>query len=238
VSRLVGCDFGTHLAFGLKSNVSFATLAELALSVFPKQLFASAMPHNRLPAQPDLSLAGYLLVAAPNWLDPTYGRTVCLVVRHDANGAIAILLNRSLDFDTKILWQQLSGENPPAKKAEIHCGGPQSGPVIALHNQAELAEFTSGEGVYFAAQLPHLQQLVKTLEKPMELKIIVGQADWPAGQLEQEFYEGKWLPLPVSQNLVFSDGDHMWARAMREVGNRFVTSIIGAHGQPVDVLSN
>lgn len=196
------------------------------------------MPTNRIPIQTAVSLTGHLLVAAPDWVHPTFSRSVCLIVRHDTGGAVGIILNRSLEFDPKVLWQQLAGENSSAPKAEIHSGGPQSGPVVALHSQANLAEYTSGEGVYLAAQLPNLRQLVKTVQKPTQLKIIVGQADWPAGQLEQEFFGGNWSALPVSRDVVFCDADQMWWRAIREIGNRFVTTISGAHGQPNDVLSN
>ncbi len=196
------------------------------------------MPKNRLPPQAHFSLAGQLLVAAPHWNDKLYGQAVCLIVRHDPQGAVGVFLNRSMEFDTKVLWQHLAGEQLPPAKAAIHFGGPQSGPVVALHNRADLAEFTSGEGVYFAAQLPHLQQLIESSSGSAELKIIVGQADWSAGELEGEFLEGKWLPLPVSARLVFTEGQAMWHRAMREIGNRFVATISGAHGQPADLLSN
>jgi putative AlgH/UPF0301 family transcriptional regulator len=66
----------------------------------------------------------------------------------------------------------------------------------------------------------------------------VGQADWGAGQLDQQFSEGRWLPLPVSAKLVFADHQQMWPKAIREVGNRYVAGIAGAHGQPDDILSN
>ena len=112
-----------------------------------------------------------------------------------------------------------------------------SGPVIALHNQPELAEYTTVDGVYVAARLDNLQRLVQSYDQA-EVRIIVGQATWQPGELEVELRDGKWLPMPVSPQLVFSSEDEMWARAMRQIGNHFVASITGSTGQPASVLLN
>ena len=112
-----------------------------------------------------------------------------------------------------------------------------SGPVIALHNRAELAEHTTVDGVYVAAQLENLQRLLMP-ESEAEVRIIIGQAAWKPGELDVELREGKWLPLPISPQLVFSNEDEMWGRAMRQIGNHFVASITGAVGQPASILLN
>ncbi|MEZ6133683.1 MAG: YqgE/AlgH family protein [Pirellulaceae bacterium] len=200
------------------------------------------MTSKRILHSPKISLEGFLLVAAPHWESDIFRRAVCLIVHHDAEGAVGVLLNRSLKFDTQALWTHLAGKNPATLSTKsqpptVHFGGPAAGPVVALHDQAELAEFSGGNGVYFAAQIQHLQQLL-TSAGNSRMKIIVGQADWSAGQLDRDFWAGNWLPLPVTSNLVFCDGTEMWPRAMREIGNHYVATISGAHGQPGDLLSN
>ena len=215
------------------------------------------MAANRIATELNFSLEGQLLVASPAWDNLLFRRSVCLVVHHSPQGAVGIFLNRSMDLDAQVLWKQLNGaaaqpqspEQAPAgqpaateaggsKQRALHFGGPKSGPVVALHNREELAEYCSAEGVYFAAQLSHLQELLKLSETATELKIIVGQADWPAGALDAQFAAGNWLPLPVLPKLVFSDSPYMWAKALREIGNRYVIGITGAHGQPADILAN
>ena len=101
----------------------------------------------------------------------------------------------------------------------------------------DLAEFASTEGVYFAAQLENLQRLL-ALDEPSEVRIIVGQAAWKPGELDNELREGKWLPIPVTPQLVFCSEDEMWARAMRQIGNHFVVAITSATGQPASPLLN
>ena len=40
------------------------------------------------------SLAGQLLIAAPNLLDPNFFRTVVLLLEHQDEGAVGVVLNR------------------------------------------------------------------------------------------------------------------------------------------------
>jgi len=186
---------------------------------------------------------GCILVASPTWSNELYARSVCLLVHHGKEGSVGIFLNRSLSDSPAELWKHLAvdnlaGDNKSAGSARtLHFGGPMSGPVIALHNRPDLAEYTPVDGVYVAAQLENLQQLVQA-DSEAEVRIIVGQAAWQPGELDNELRQGKWLPLPISPQLVFSNEDEMWVRAMRQIGNHFVASITGATGQPASVLLN
>lgn len=197
---------------------------------------------NRINPTPTMNFAGSLLVAAPDWQDQLFARTVCLVVHHSPQRAIGVVLNRHLPIPAKQLWQTLAGEagekNGIPRDAAIHFGGPQAGPVVALHNRQELAEFTSGEGVYLAAQIQNLQRLLSSPTSDSQVKIIVGQADWHAGELDLQFSQGRWLPLPVSAALVFADDRSMWRRAIADIGNLFMLDVTGARVCPTNILTN
>src|SRR5947208_5943434 len=72
---------------------------------------------------PARSLAGSLLVAHPNMLDPNFRRTVLFISAHDpADGALGIILNRPLDKQVG----DLVTEEAPAALAEVpvYLGGP------------------------------------------------------------------------------------------------------------------
>jgi len=195
---------------------------------------------NRLASPSNFSLAGCLLVAAPSRQDELFAQSVCLIVHHDGQGAIGVVLNRPLPADVPSLWQQLAGPKS-TNVGTLHFGGPDAGPVVAVHNAQRYAEFESGEGVYFAAQVQNLQALVSAVQQTapgsLDLKIIVGQAAWKAGQLEKEFQAGEWLPLPVMANVVFADEHQMWQLAVRQFGNLMISQLTGAV-PPAEILSN
>src|SRR5437764_12967126 len=70
-----------------------------------------------------LSLAGSLLVAHPNMLDPNFRRTVLFISAHDAeDGALGVILNRPLDKQVS----ELVGDEPPPALADVpvFLGGP------------------------------------------------------------------------------------------------------------------
>src|ERR1044071_8337800 len=89
-----------------------------------------------------LSLAGSLLVAHPNMLDPNFRRAVLFISAHDAeDGAVGVILNRPLDKQGAVLVN----ETPPAGLADVpvFLGGPVG------KNQLMFAafEWEKGEGL-------------------------------------------------------------------------------------------
>lgn len=173
---------------------------------------------NRLDKPSPVNLTGCMLVAAPGWDDPVLRRSVCLVMHHGPDRSICVLLNRSIKADVQSLLQQF-GSPTSNRIPELFLGGHQSGPVVAMHQQSELAEFVSAEGVYFAAQVESLKKLVS---QDTPCRIYLGQEIWGAGQLDIQFEQGKWLPLQISPRVAFEAADAMWYVALREAGNKLV----------------
>ena len=70
-----------------------------------------------------LSLAGSLLVAHPNMLDPNFRRAVLFISAHDTtDGAMGVILNRPLDKQVA----DLVGDAPPEglEDVPVFLGGP------------------------------------------------------------------------------------------------------------------
>ena len=104
---------------------------------------------NRIPKSsgskdenPRISLAGYLLVAAPGCQDPVFARSVCIIVEHSKEQTIGIMLNRRLSIETESLWDQLleGAAKPSNSISHVNFGGPHNGPVLAIHDNQMLAE--------------------------------------------------------------------------------------------------
>ncbi len=132
------------------------------------------------------SLEGQLLLASPQLLDPNFVRTVVLLVEHNDNGALGLVINRPTGTTVQELWKQV-GESPCESQQPVHLGGPVSGPIMAIHTVSSLAEMEIVEGVFFAMKKQNLDELVRRDER---FKVFYGQSGWGPGQLEGEIEQG------------------------------------------------
>jgi putative transcriptional regulator len=189
---------------------------------------------NRLPKDensgetvPRVSLAGYLTVAAPGVQDPVFARSVCIIVEHSPERTVGIMLNRPLELDTNPLWEQLleGAEKPTHAVSHVNFGGPQNGPVLAIHDHKQLAEGGNNQGVYLSAQTETLKKLAQVA--PQHCRLFIGHAVWQVSQLEQEIVNGDWHVLPAIPELVFADEVHMWTRSIQAVGNGIIQCATG-----------
>ena len=78
------------------SLMSLPRLGAIAAAI----LVPATLLHAALPTPTDApehgSLTGQLLIAAPTMGDPRFAHTVILMVRHDRNGALGIVINRPI----------------------------------------------------------------------------------------------------------------------------------------------
>jgi putative transcriptional regulator len=164
---------------------------------------------------PARSLAGSLLVAHPNMLDPNFRRTVLFISAHDPDdGALGVIINRPLDRQVG----ELVTEPAPASLAEVpvFLGGPVG------KNQLMFAafEWQKGEGL----RLNHnvgLEEASDAAGQKTSATIcaFVGYAGWGAGQLEAEMKQNAWLLQKPSPSVVKLDRlAKLWFDIMRTLG--------------------
>jgi len=181
------------------------------------------------------SLQGQLLVASPDLRDPNFHHSVVLLVRHNDDGALGLVLNRPLEVRLQQVWNQVS-KKPCERDDRIFLGGPCEGPLMALHEDIALGDDVAGEGLFFSTEEELLEQLAADAAR--RVKFFVGYAGWSGGQLEAELAERSWIPLPAKPAHVFEAEDELWARAMRDVSGRKVLDILGIRDVPPDLRVN
>ena len=89
------------------------------------------------------SLRGKFLLASASLEDPNFVRTIVLIVRHDADGAMGVVVNRPLG----VTLGDACGEQVDAArgvKRPLFLGGPCGGALVAVHDVAELADAEAG----------------------------------------------------------------------------------------------
>ncbi|MFF3393188.1 YqgE/AlgH family protein [Streptomyces sp. NPDC002669] len=162
------------------------------------------------------SLTGRLLVATPALADPNFDRAVVLLLDHDEEGSLGVVLNRPTPVgvrDILMPWAGLAGE-PDV----VFQGGP-----VSLDSALGVAVIPGDEGplgwrrVYGAIGLVDLEAPPELLAAALgSLRIFAGYAGWGPGQLETELSEGAWYVVESEPGDVSSPRpEHLWRAVLR-----------------------
>jgi putative transcriptional regulator len=162
------------------------------------------------------SLTGRLLVATPALADPNFDRAVVLLLDHDEEGSLGVVLNRPTPVgvgDILESWADLTGE-PDV----VFQGGP-----VSLDSALGVAVIPGEEGplgwrrVYGAIGLVDLEAPPELLAAALgSLRIFAGYAGWGPGQLETELTEGAWYVVESEPGDVSSPRPaQLWRAVLR-----------------------
>ena len=89
----------------------------------------------------DKSLTGHFLVASRYLRDPNFAQSVVLMIHHDHQGALGLVINRPSDKSVREVWEMI-GNDPCDREDRIYVGGPVPAPLVAIHSlQAFSASF-------------------------------------------------------------------------------------------------
>jgi putative transcriptional regulator len=169
---------------------------------------------REMGGQVSKNLAGSLLIAHPNMLDPNFRRTVLFISSHDSeDGALGVILNRPLD---KHVSDLVSDDAPPGlADVPVFLGGPVG------RNQLMLSSFEwqKGEGLKLNHNV-NIEDATERIEQdPHSICAFVGYAGWSAGQLEAEMKQDAWLlQKPTRSTLKPERLPKLWFDIMRGLG--------------------
>ncbi|MEM9367467.1 MAG: YqgE/AlgH family protein [Planctomycetota bacterium] len=116
------------------------------------------------------------------------------------------------------------------RQQQLHFGGPLAGPLVALHQSAELAEAEAGEGIFVAATRDSMQVLLE--EDPGSVRLILGHLGWCTEVLANEVDQGIWHRLDGSPEMIWYDNETMWHRLIRRATSRSVAQWMGVSDVP------
>jgi putative transcriptional regulator len=170
---------------------------------------------------PESDLAPAFLVAMDQLWDPNFRGSVVLMLHHDDEGAIGLVVNRTTDLSMASLCETFGLTWNGAPDMRVDWGGPvqpelgwmllgQAGPTVP-----EVESVT--DGIRFTRSNDVLREVAQN--PPPQLRMFLGYAGWGPGQLERELAQGAWLVAPVSTRLVFEEGkDGLWDAVVRSLG--------------------
>lgn len=186
-------------------------------------------PACRVPSRTDArvlymnSLAGHLLISVPSLADPNFFRSVVLLLRHGADSAAGLVLNRPTQFGLECAMDDVQadeislGKDSDALARSLFWGGPVEGPLMALHGSLALAESSVLPGVNVLMERKHLRELVTQGRHPF--RVFAGYCGWGPGQLEREMEAGGWLTMPGDASHVFCpEPGTLWTMLCEQIG--------------------
>jgi putative transcriptional regulator len=165
-------------------------------------------------------LTGRLILATPKLTDPHFRRAVVLLLDHDEDGALGVILNRPTSTAVhEVLPDWIDLVSHPDV---IFSGGPVSTDsalgVASVRDLSAVHETPLGwRRLYERTGLVDLDTPPALLEEALAgLRIYAGYAGWGTGQLEAEIEEGAWYVVSSEPLDVFDDDpEDMWRRVLR-----------------------
>ncbi|CAL9451870.1 MULTISPECIES: YqgE/AlgH family protein [Streptomyces] len=170
------------------------------------------------------SLTGRLLVATPALADPNFDRAVVLLLDHDEEGSLGVVLNRPTPVDVGDIlegWADLAGE-----PGVVFQGGPVS--LDSALGVAVVPGGAAGEEPPLGWRRVHGAIGLVDLEAPPELlasvlgslRIFAGYAGWGPGQLEDELVDGAWYVVESEPGDVSCPApERLWREVLRRQRN-------------------
>lgn len=170
----------------------------------------------------DGNLRNHLLIAMPGMSDPMFVNSITYICDHGADGAMGLVINRTMDLHLRDVFEQME-LNTDAGKGDwpILAGGPVSTERgFVLHPTG--GEWQSSLQVTPEVALTASRDIIDALAAgsgPQSALFILGYAGWSAGQLEEEIKEDSWLIVPADLDLLFNTPiEQRWLAAAQRLG--------------------
>ncbi|MBA2444656.1 MAG: YqgE/AlgH family protein [Nocardioidaceae bacterium] len=160
--------------------------------------------------------AGQLLVATPELLHPEFNRTVVLLLDHDEDGAIGVVLNRPMELPLRAVLPDWA--ESVAAPHLLFSGGPvsrESALAVGLSlGDGPADSFRRLTGDFGLIDLD--AEPGSVLQDLIGLRVFSGYAGWGHEQLTAEIEEGSWYIVnAVPTDLLTSHPEELWRSILR-----------------------
>jgi putative transcriptional regulator len=162
-------------------------------------------------------MAPCLLVASPLLLDPNFLHSVVLLVEHDDQGSMGVILNRPLPLTLARICEESHLHYGGKDEATAWRGGPvdpQRG-IILVRGGLPAEEDTVLDFTDFISFRKDLLESL-LLDPTAAFRLFLGYSGWGPEQLDGEMEQGAWARLPLSSEWLFSEEPKgLWQKAIQ-----------------------
>lgn len=161
---------------------------------------------------------GKFLVASRRIRDPRFMETVILLIHHDSNGTVGLIVNRPTTVKLSDFFPDIA--DPHGREHYAFIGGPvgmnQVLLLMQLRKQPEESQRIFGD-VYVSSSKTVLESLIKNPAREVIFRAYAGYAGWGSGQLEQELLKGDWHVARADTATIFKKpSPEIWQDLIRE----------------------
>jgi putative transcriptional regulator len=163
-----------------------------------------------------------LLISEPFLCDNFFGRSVVLVVDHNADGTMGLILNKRLNVNLNTLIDDLKYiDNIPVYK-----GGPVGRDTLFyLHTLPDVAgSFSIGGGLYLNGDFEHIKRYILSgADYNSRIRFFLGYSCWESRQLEDEIAGNTWIVgREELTDIIHTGADcDLWKQMMSRQGSKY-----------------
>ena len=168
-------------------------------------------PENYLKGKYHETTKNFFIVATEKLKDKRFKKTVIIMLDHDEQGALGIVINKPLGdvtigslikgFDKQTLKKDLLNYKVP-----IYWGGPlDNNKILIVHsNDYQNKKTKNYDKISISNNYKALIDIAKK-KGPSKSLVIIGVSAWTEGQLEGEIDKGHWNLSEITQDILFQE---------------------------------
>ena len=186
---------------------------------FPKHY---KFPKNYFKGKHYESVKDLFLIATEEMNDPRFAKTVIIILRHDKNGALGLVINKKLgkinlgSLISEIEDRSINKNELYNIEIPIYWGGPvDKKKLLILHSNDYKNETTIKYNNLSTSS--DLETLIKIAEEkgPKKSLVLLGLSAWNVEQLDGEIEKGGWTLSKMSMDIIFEEeNDKKWLKAL------------------------
>ena len=168
-------------------------------------------PENYLKGKYHETTKNFFIVATEKLKDKRFKKTVIIMLDHDEQGALGVVINKPLGevtigslikgFDKQTLKKDLLNYKVP-----IYWGGPlDNNKILIVHsNDYQNKKTKNYDKISISNNYKALIDIAKK-KGPSKSLVIIGVSAWTEGQLEGEIDKGHWNLSEITQDILFQE---------------------------------
>lgn len=166
--------------------------------------------------------SGELLLSEPTMNDFHFGRSVVLLVEHNATeGTFGIIVNKPLNVRLNELADVFKDFDAP-----VYLGGPVAeNQIFFIHTLGDLIPDSCKimDGLYWGGDTDTLNTLIEQgIASKDNVRFFLGYSGWEPGQLVNELERNAWAVCKAStKTLLSTPAEQLWKALVMHMGNEY-----------------